>query len=62
MKISLVEYAVMNCPKGMEHFRMYRIEYSGHAAHCLVEGVIWLPEYVRPEVFEKWMEKQCGKR
>lgn len=56
MRISLVEYGVMNCPEGMEHWRMYRIEYGGHAERCLVEGVVWLPEDFDPEAFERHLE------
>ena len=57
MRISLVEQAVMNYPKGMEKFRMYRIEYGGHAESCLVEGTIWLPEVYWPESFENLMNR-----
>ena len=56
MRISLVEQAVMSYPKGMEEFRMYRIEYGGHAEACLVEGIIWLPEDFNPDGFEHFME------
>ncbi len=55
MNISLVEYAVLNCPEGMEGWRMYRIEYGGHAQYCLVEGTIWLPSNVDAREFEKYM-------
>lgn len=53
MRVSLVEYGVRNYPPGMEHWRLYRIEYGGHAEACLCEGLIWLPENMIPEVIEE---------
>lgn len=56
MRISLIEQMVQNCPKGMEHFRLFRIEYGGHASHCLCEGVIWLPETIDEVFAEKYLQ------
>lgn len=56
MRISLVEYGVQNYPKGMEKFRLYRIEYGGHAESCLCEGLIWLPQGISADYFEGLLE------
>ena len=56
MKISLVEQMVARYPIGMEQFRMYRIEYGGHAEQCLCEGVIWLPRLLNPSIIEDLLE------
>ena len=55
MRISLIEQAVMRYPPGMEKFRMFRIEYGGHASSCLCEGVIWLPEEADPADAENYL-------
>jgi len=58
MRVSLVEQMVMNPPKGMKDWRMYRIEYGGHAQNCLVEGVVWLkPDITQLEIdfLERWL-------
>ena len=52
MRVSLVEQAVLSPPKGMEGWRMFRVEYGGHAERCLVEGVLWLPGLVDPQIME----------
>jgi hypothetical protein len=57
MRVDLVEYGVQRYPEGMEKWRMYRIEYGGHAEACRCEGVIWLPEHVDPEKFERFMAR-----
>jgi hypothetical protein len=44
MRVSLVEQAVLNPPAGMEGWRCFRIEYGGHAEHCIAEGVLWVPD------------------
>ena len=44
MDVRLVEQMVINSPIGMDGWRMFRIEYGGHAENCLVEGMIWLPQ------------------
>ena len=59
MHISLVEQMVMRYPPGMEHFRLYRIEYGGHASSCLCEGIIWLPENFGPAVIEKMLARSA---
>lgn len=61
MLISLVEQMVVRYPPGMEKFRLYRIEYGGHASTCLCEGIIWLPEKMKPDVIEKILTR-CAKR
>lgn len=43
MKVSLVEQIVNTPPRNMQGWRMYRIEYGGHAEQCNVEGTVWLP-------------------
>ena len=57
MKISLVEQMVVRYPTGMEQFRMYRIEYGGHAEQCIYEGVIWLPRLMNPGTLESLLER-----
>jgi len=52
VRVSLVEQAVMRPPEGMEGWRMFRVEYGGHAERCLVEGVLWLPGLVDPQIME----------
>ena len=51
-RVSLVEYGVFQWPKGMEGWRLYRIEYGGHAESCIVEKTIWLPPTVDPNLIE----------
>lgn len=58
MRVSLVEYGVFNYPKGMEKWRLYRIEYGGHAEACLCEGLIWLPENMDAEVIENLLSSK----
>jgi hypothetical protein len=60
MRVSLVEYGVFNYPKGMEGWRMFRIEYGGHAESCVCEGHIWLPRGVNPEDIERLLSGQGG--
>lgn len=55
MKISLIEQIVSTYPKGMEKFRMYRIEYGGHGPNCLCEGTIWLPVGISPTFAESYL-------
>ena len=51
--VSLVEMGVMNYPDPrMEGWRLYRIEYGGHAMDCVCEGMIWLPPNVNPDRIE----------
>lgn len=52
MRINLIEQVVYHYPKGLEGWRMYRIEYGGHAENCVYEGMIWLPGWVDPEQTE----------
>ncbi len=58
MKISLIEVMVNTYPKGFENWRMYRIEYGGHAKECLMECAIWLPpnsdRWELEDLFSKW--------
>ena len=42
-RVDAVEYGVGNYPVGLEGWRMYRLEYGGHAENCVKECVIWLP-------------------
>ncbi len=44
----LVEQMVQTPPEGMEHWRMYRIEYGND-----IEGLIWLPAHIDPSGMEK---------
>ena len=53
MEGRLVEYGVFNYPEGLEGWRLYRIEYGGHAENCVYEGMIWLPPTLNPEEIEK---------
>lgn len=53
MEGRLTEYGVFNYPKGLEGWRLYRIEYGGHAENCVYEGMIWLPPTLKPEEIEK---------
>lgn len=48
-RVSLVEYGVFRYPKGLENWRLYRIEYGGHAEMCITEGSIWLPPNLDPQ-------------
>ena len=50
--VSLVEYAVFRRPEGLEGWRLYRIEYGGHAENCITEGSIWLPPNLSPQALE----------
>lgn len=61
MRISLVEQMVMRYPPGMKKFRLYRIEYGGHASNCLCEGIIWLPKRMNPDLIEKVLERNAKK-
>jgi len=45
----LVEQMVLNPPKGMEGWRMFRIEYG----EGMPEGLIWLPGYADRDGFER---------
>lgn len=54
MDISLVEQMVQRPPRNMQGWRMYRIEYGGHAEQCNVEGVVWFPKWFDARVFEEW--------
>ena len=60
MNINFVEEMVQTFPKGMENWRMYRIEYGGHAEACLIESVIWLPSNSKiselENLFDKWQQ------
>lgn len=55
--IGLIEYGVFNFPEGLEGWRLYRIEYGGHAESCVYEGTIWLPPHVDSTEFEKYLMK-----
>ncbi len=44
----LVEVVVFNPPKGMESWRMYRIEYG----EGMPEGTIWLVPHISPQYIE----------
>lgn len=53
MEVSLVEQCVFHYPNPlMEGWKLYRIEYGGHAEHCIVECGIWLPPDVDPDQVE----------
>ncbi len=62
MKISLTEIMVNTYPEGFENWRMYRIEYGGHAGACLKECIIWLPpnsnRWELEDLFSKWQPKE----
>lgn len=60
VRVSLVEQMVMNPPHNMEDWRMYRIEYGGHAEECNVEGVVWLPPLVDADEFEIMLNMFTG--
>lgn len=53
MYVSLVELGVVRYPPGMEDWRLFRIEYGGHAESCVTEGSIWLPSDLSPERVEE---------
>ena len=57
MPTSLIEQGVLNYPAGMEGWRMYRIEYGGHAENCLCEGTIWLPPDADRWSFERFLQR-----
>lgn len=57
MNIRLIEQMVLNSPKGMEGWRMFRIEYGGHAERCLAEGLIWLPQCLDPDNAESTLNE-----
>lgn len=57
MPTSLIEQGVFNYPAGMEGWRMYRIEYGGHAENCLCEGTIWLPPDADRDSFERFLQR-----
>ena len=52
-RVSLIQYGVFKYPKGLEHWRCYRIEYGGHAEDCITEGSIWLPPNLDPREVEQ---------
>jgi hypothetical protein len=60
MEISLVEQIVQRPPRNMKGWRMYRIEYGGHAERCNVEGTIWFPDWFDARVFEEWFNAHVG--
>lgn len=52
MRVSLVEYGIFKYPKGLEQWRLYRIEYGGSNENCVYEGEIWLPSEMPPDEIE----------
>ena len=54
MPVDLIEQGVITFPRGMDGWRMYRIEYGGHAENCLCEGTIWLPPYADRDLGERF--------
>lgn len=60
MRVSLIEQAVLRPPPGMEGWRMFRIEYGGHAEACIVEGIVWLPPTVTHEDLDRLEESLRG--
>ena len=61
MRVSLVEQMVQRPPRDMDNWRMYRIEYGGHAENCIIEGTIWLPLYCDAYKFEKSLQRLINK-
>lgn len=57
MRIDLIEQAVLTSPRGMEGWRMFRIEYGGHAENCLCEGTIWLPPDADRESIGRFLQR-----
>jgi len=53
MRVSLVEYGVNTFPEGLEGWRLFRIEYGGHAEDCITEGLIWLPPWADRAKWER---------
>ncbi len=51
-RVSLIEYGVFRHPHGLEGWRLYRIEYGGHAEDCITEGTIWLPPNLSARAIE----------
>lgn len=54
-RVSLIENAVFNYPKGLEGWKYYRVEYGGHAESCLLETGLWLPPTVDASKVEEFM-------
>jgi len=51
---------VVTPPKGMRNWRMFRVEYGGHAEDCLVEGTVWLPADADAQEFEDDLNFHCN--
>ena len=49
--------ATFSTPEGMEGWTLYRIEYGGHAEHCIIESAIWLPPNFDVEALERLLEQ-----
>ena len=56
MSFDLIEYRVQNYPPGLKGWRFFRMEYGGHAEHCIIEGHIWLPPWMDIVEWEKDMK------
>jgi len=61
VEIDTIEQMVQTPPKNMTGWRMYRIEYGGHAEQCNVEGTVWFPDWFDVEVFEQWYNAQVNR-
>lgn len=57
MPLSLIEQGVFHYPPSMEGWHCCRIEYGGHAEHCLCEGTIWLPPYSDRDECERLLQR-----
>ena len=62
--VGLTEVIVNNrdaMPKGMEDWRIFRIEYGGSSEFCVAERYILLPKNANPQeledLFHKWLKK-----
>ena len=58
--VSLVQYMVYHYPEGLEGWRLYRIEYGGHAEDCITEGTIWLPPTVDSVLIEQILREKIS--
>ena len=58
--ISFIEYGVFNWPdERMNGWRLYRMEYGGHAEECITECQVWLPPNVDVTMLERWLNRKA---
>lgn len=52
LSVHAVENAVFRWPEGLEGWRMFRLEYGGHAESCKWETHIFVPPWIGPDEIE----------